>query len=125
MIASTVEELTPRSARPRPTPARALTAPEREAVVEVLHCERVRRRLPGGDLGDAAGRGHLPVLDQDDVADPRRHARRGQGATQPADPPAGCEARAARRAAERAVFMGHQQAQGSGDVDVVLPVGDP
>jgi putative transposase len=30
----------PRPRRPRPTPERALTAPERERVLEVLHCER-------------------------------------------------------------------------------------
>ena len=30
----------PRTPKPRPTPARALTAPEREAVLEVLHSER-------------------------------------------------------------------------------------
>ena len=30
----------PRPARPRPTPERALTEPEREAVLEVLHSER-------------------------------------------------------------------------------------
>jgi putative transposase len=67
MIAATVEELTPligtrpacqalgaspatiyrrrrppqpRTPKPRPTPARALTEPERDAVLEVLHCER-------------------------------------------------------------------------------------
>jgi putative transposase len=67
MIAATVEELTPivgtrpacralgaspatvyrrrrppepRSARPRPTPERALTEPERQQVLEVLHSER-------------------------------------------------------------------------------------
>ena len=67
MIAATVEELTPligtrpacralgaspatiyrrrrppqpRSARPRPTPARALSEPERAQVLDVLHCER-------------------------------------------------------------------------------------
>ena len=67
MIAATVEELTPligtrpacralgaspatvyrrrrpsepRAARPRPTPARALSAPERQRVLDVLHSER-------------------------------------------------------------------------------------
>jgi len=30
----------PRAPKPRPTPARALSEPEREAVLEVLHCER-------------------------------------------------------------------------------------
>ena len=30
----------PRPRRPRPTPERALTEPEREAVLEVLHSER-------------------------------------------------------------------------------------
>src|SRR5947209_368526 len=30
----------PRPARPRPTPARALSEPERDAVLEVLHSER-------------------------------------------------------------------------------------
>jgi len=38
-------------------------------------------------MGDAAGRGHLPVLAADDVPDPRRPPRRGSGAAQPADPP--------------------------------------
>ena len=32
----------------------------------------VRRRLSGGDLGDAARQGRLPVLASDDVPDPRR-----------------------------------------------------
>jgi putative transposase len=30
----------PRPARPRPTPERALSEPERDAVLELLHCER-------------------------------------------------------------------------------------
>ena len=82
MIAATVEELTPiigtrpacralgaspatiyrrrrppepRPPRPRPTPERALSEPERQQVLEVLHSRTVRRRLAGGDLGDAAG----------------------------------------------------------------------
>ena len=115
MIAATVEELTPligtrpacralgaspatiyrrrrppepRPPRPRPTPARALSEPERERVLEVLHSRAVRRRLAGGDLRDAAGRGHLPVLDPDDVPDPRRPARRGARAARSAHPPA-------------------------------------
>ena len=30
----------PRTPKPRPTPARALTGPERQQVLDVLHCER-------------------------------------------------------------------------------------
>jgi hypothetical protein len=41
--------------------ARALAGARRAAL------RAVRRRLPGGDLRDAAGRGHLPVLDANDV----------------------------------------------------------
>ena len=97
-------------ARPRPTPARALSGPERQQVLDVLHSRAVRRRLAGGDVGDAAGRGHLPVLDPDDVPDPRRPPRRRAGAARPAHPPAVREARAARRAAERAVVVGRLEA---------------
>ena len=67
---------------------RALTEPEREQVLERAALRAVRRRLAGGDLRDAAGRGHLPVLDADDVPDPRRPSRRGPGAARSAHPPA-------------------------------------
>ena len=42
-----------------------------------------------------------------------------------AHPPRLRQARAARRAAERAVVLGREQAEGPGEVDVVLPVRDP
>ena len=108
----------PRPPRPRPTPARALSEPEREAVLEVLHSRAVRRHLAGGGVRDAAGRGHLPVLDADDVPAAGRPARRCAGAARPAHPPCLRQARAAGRAAERAVELGHHQAQGPGEVDV-------
>ena len=85
----------------------------------------VRRRLAGGDLRDAAGRRHLPVLDADDVPDPRRQAWRRPRAACSAHPSRLRQARAARRAAERAVVLGRVEAEGPGEVDVVLPVRDP
>ena len=98
MIAATVEELTPligtrpacralgasaatiyrrrrppepRTPNPRPARARALQRLSAGGAGGAA-LRAVRRRLAGGDLRDAAGRGHLPVLDPDDVPAPRR-----------------------------------------------------
>ena len=65
------------------------------------------------------------MLDADDVPDPRRPSRRRARAARSAHPPRLREARAARRAAERAVVLGRVEAEGPGEVDLVLPVRDP
>jgi transposase InsO family protein len=85
----------------------------------------VRRRLAGRDVRDAAGRGHLPVLDADDVSDSQGSPRRGARAPRSAHLSGLRQAGAAGRAAERAVVVGRLKAQGPGEVDVVLPVRDP
>ena len=78
----------PGLAEPRPTPERALSRARARGGARGAALGAVRRHLAGGDLRDAAGRGHLPVLDPHDVPDPRRPPRRGPGAAQPAHPPA-------------------------------------
>ena len=71
----------PRPARPRSTPARALTGPEREAVLEVLHSERFVDVSPEETYATLLDEGTLPVLGSDDVPDSRRPPRRGSRPT--------------------------------------------
>ena len=110
--------------QPRPTPARALPPEEREAVLDVAARAALRGPGAGGGLRHAARRGPLPVLGAHDVPHPGRE-RRGARAARPAPPPALRRARAAGHAAERAVELGHHQAAGPGEVDLLLPVRDP
>src|SRR5437016_6185322 len=106
----------------RPSPARALDAGERSAVLELLHSERFVDRSPS-DVRDPAGRGNLPVLDPHDVPDPGGE-RGGAGAARSVAAPAVSEAGAAGDGSQPGVELGHQQAAGAGEVDVFLSVRD-
>ena len=151
MIAATVEELTPiigtrpacralgasvatiyrrrrppelRTPRPRPTPARALTAPERQQVLDVLHSERFVDVSPEETWAT--------LLDEGTYLCSTRTMYRVLAATTAvsgsgvlSSPTRLCQARVARHTPERAVVVGREQAEGSGEVDLVLPVRDP
>jgi hypothetical protein len=112
----------PRAPKPRPTPERALSPAERERVLEVLQSERFVDVAPEEAWATLLDEGNLSVLDPDDVPDPRRPARRRPRPARSAHPPRIREARVVGRAAERAVVVGREQAAGSGDVDVLLPL---
>ena len=94
-------------------------------MLEVLHSERFVDVSPEETWATLLDEGTLPVLGADDVPDPGRQPRRRAGAARPADPSRLRQARAARRAPERAVVLGRLEAEGPGEVDVVLPVRDP
>lgn len=58
----------PRPEQPvRPTPDNALSTAEREKVLGVLTGVRLADKGRRADVGDPAGRGHLPVLDVHDA----------------------------------------------------------
>ena len=149
MIAATVEELTPiigtrpacralgaspatiyrrrrppepRPPKPRPTPERALSEPEREAVLEVLHSERFVDVSPEETWATLLDEGTYLCSTRTMYRILAAQHGGVQRAARSAHPPAVCEARTARRAAERAVVLGREQAEGPGEVDLVLPV---
>jgi len=87
----------PRPPKPRPKPARALSVPEREAVLEQLHSERFLDCSPAQVWATLLRRGPLPGLGAHDVPHPGR-AGREPGAARPARSPglrqvgvAGCD----------------------------------
>ena len=152
MIAATVEELTPiigtrpacravgaspatiyrrrrppepRPPKPRPTPARALSEPERQQVLEVLHSRAVRRRLAGGDLGDAAGRGHLPVLDRTMYRILAAHHGGVRERRDQLTHPAYAKPELLAERPNELWSWDVIEAEGPGEVDLVLPVRDP
>ena len=152
MIAATVEELTPligtrpacralgasvattyrrrrppelRPARSRPTPARALQRPNAVQVLEVLHSERFVDVSPEETWATLLDEGTYLCSTRTMYRILATHHGGVRERRDSAHPPCVCEARAARRAAERAVVVGRVEVEGSGKVDVVLPVRDP
>ena len=112
---------TPGHQQPRPTPARALCEAEREQILDVLAGPALRRPCAGGGRGDAARRRPLPVLGADDVSDPGRRSA-GPRAAQSARASPVHQARAGGHGAEPDLVLGHHQAVGADQVDVLLPL---
>jgi hypothetical protein len=84
----------------RAHPRRAGAGVERVDLAEVL------RQVGRPDLGHAAGRGHLPVLDVHDAPAPARQRRRGRAS--PASHPSGeSEARTAGHRPRTGLVVGH------------------
>ena len=152
MIAATVEELTPligtrpacralgaspatiyrrrrppqpRPPRPRPTPARALSEPERQQVLEVLHSERFVDVSPEETYATLLDDGTYLCSTRTMYRILAAHHGGVRERRDQLTHPAVRQARAAGRAAERAVVLGRVQAEGPGEVDLVLPVRDP
>ena len=115
----------PRPRRPRAAPARALSEPEREAVLAELHSRAVRRLLARAGLGDPAGRGPLPGFGAHDVpAACRTHGEVRERRDQRTHPAYAKPELLAERPNELwswDIF----EVEGSGEVDVLLPVRDP
>ena len=83
----------------------------------------VRRPAPGGSLRRVAGSGPVLLLDPDHVSHPKRE-RRGEGAPPTAAPPRLQEAGAHRREPQPGLVMGHHQADGTGQMDLLLSLRD-
>ena len=84
----------------------------------------VRRQGAGDRLRDAVGRRDVPLLDSHDVPHPAR-CPRGPRTPQSASAPEVQEARTAGHGAEPGLVVGHYQAAGAGQMDLLLPVRDP
>ena len=69
----------------------------------------VRRQVRRADLGDAAGRGHLPVLDVEHAPDPASQPRCGRTPL-PGHPPVPGDPGAAGHQARAGLVLGHHQA---------------
>src|SRR5512140_3581507 len=117
----------PRPAQPRPTPDRALSEPERDAVLEVLHSERFVDVAPEETYATLLDEGTYLCSTRTMYRILAAHhggvrERRGPRAARSAHPPAVLHARAARAAAQRAVELGREQAERPGEVDLLLPL---
>ena len=116
----------PKTPKPRPTPARALSAPERQQVLDVLHSERFVDVSPEETWATLLDEGSY-------LCSPRpmyrilaaKHGGVRDRRNQLTHPAYAKPGRAARRAPERAVVVGREQAEGPGEVDVLLSVRDP
>ena len=99
----------PRQHRPRPVPARALSEPEREAVLDVLHSERFVDCSPAQVWATLLDEGRYLASERTMY---RLLAARHGGVRErrdQLDPPRLRQAGAAGRAPERALELGHQR----------------
>jgi hypothetical protein len=96
----------------------------RALVLEVLHSERFVDVSPEETWATLLDEGTYLCSTRTMYRILAAQSRRGPRAARPAHPPAVRQARAARRAAERAVVLGREQAEGPGEVDLLLPVRD-
>ena len=115
----------PRPPRPRAPSPRALSEPEREAVLAELHSERFVDSAPAQVWATLLDEGRYLASERTMYRLLAGRARTGARAPRAAPASALRGAGAARRAAQRGVLVGHHQAQGPGDLDVLLPLRDP
>jgi len=114
----------PRPPRPRPSPARALSGPEREAVLSELRSERFVDSSPVRVWATLLDEGRYLASERTMYrlleANGEVRERRDQLAH-----PAYERPELARRAPERGLVVGPLEAQGPGEVDLLLPVCGP
>ena len=109
-------------ARPRPAPPRALDPIERQGILDLLHT-RFIDQAPAQIHATCSMRGPTSVAAHD-VSRPRRRAR-SQGAARSGAAPALRRARVTGHASERSLELGHHEALGSVEVDVLLSLRHP
>ena len=115
----------PRPPRPRAPSPRALSEPEREAVLAELHSERFVDSAPAQVWATLLDEGRYLASERTMYRLLAGRARTRARAPRAAQASTVRGAGAARRAAQRGVLVGHHQAQGPGDLDVLLPLRDP
>ena len=106
---------------PRPTPARALTVAERQAVLDVLHEPRFVDQAPAEIYARLLDEKRYLCSERTMYRDPRRECR-GTRAARAAATPCVQETGAAGDRAEPGVELGHHETARAGEVDVLLLV---
>jgi hypothetical protein len=113
----------PRPAKPRPAPPRALSEAEPEAVLELMHSARFVDCAPAQVYATLLDEGQYLASERTMYRLLEANGRFAVGAI--SSPTRLRRTGAARRALERSLVVEYQQAQGPGEVDLVLPVRDP
>ena len=114
----------PAKRRPRPAPPRALAPAERETVLARLHEERFQDRSPAAVYATLLDEGqyHCSIRTMYRILEQEGEIAR---APRSAHSSALSEARIAGHGAQPTLELGHHQAAGSGEVDVLLSLRDP